>query len=151
MSAKLNKIAERLLKAIENQYLTSLPEDSVENFLVSNVEYKNVSTMVTEIVTDFTNRQSTLTPSVFKLLHRFIEETDVNGQYAGFLNFCMLGLIGNKECQNIILQNKKFYANIISGNLDDASELKTGMIEIKEDESYPNKDFQTFVSSFLEE
>lgn len=151
LSAKLNKIAERLLKAIENQYLTSLPEDSVENFLVSNVEYKNVSTMVTEIVTDFTNRQSTLTPSVFKLLHRFIEETDVNGQYAGFLNFCMLGLIGNKECQNIILQNKKFYANIISGNLDDASELKTGMIEIKEDESYPNKDFQTFVSSFLKE
>lgn len=46
------------------------------------------------------------------------------------MNQCMIRLINNSECQNIILGNKEFYANIMRGRLDKASELKKMMEEI---------------------
>jgi len=147
LSDKMNEIVSNLLKAIEHNYITELPNGSAEEFLVSNAEYKNVSSSVTDIITDYVNDKVDITPTAFVLLHRFIELSNLNNNYAGFLNYCMMKLINNTECQNIILQNKDFYAKVMKGNLDSASELKKGMKSIIEDNEFPNKLFQTFISS----
>lgn len=131
LSHKMIEIASELLLAIEHQNLTSLQDGSVEKFLLDKVEFKDVSITVYNIAKDFVTGQVTITPSAFTLLHRFVEQTnqfEVN--YEGFMNQCMIRLINNSECQNIILGNKEFYANIMRGRLDKASELKKMMEEI---------------------
>lgn len=149
LSDKQNEIASHLLKAIALQNLTSLPADSVEEYLVTNAEYKNVSTAVTEIINDFVNNKTKISPASFILLHRFIEETNLNNNYAGFLNFCMMQLIDNETCQNIILQNSDFYSRIMRDHLDSASELKKKIQSLVEDKNFSNKKFQSFLNSIL--
>ena len=149
LSDKQNEIASHLLKAIALQNLTSLPVDSVEEYLVTNAEYKNVSTAVTEIINDFVNNKTKISPASFILLHHFIEETNLNNNYAGFLNFCMMQLIDNETCQNIILQNFDFYSRIMRDHLDSASELKKKIQSIVEDKNFSNKKFQSFLNSIL--
>lgn len=149
LSDKQNEIASHLLKAIALQNLTSLPADSVEEYLVTNAEYKNVSTAVTEIINDFVNNKTKISPASFILLHRFIEETNLNNNYAGFLNFCMMQLIDNETCQNIILQNSDFYSRIMRDHLDSASELKKKIRSIVDDKNFSNKEFQSFLNLIL--
>lgn len=149
LSDKQNEIASHLLKAIALQNLTSLPADSVEEYLVTNAEYKNVSTAVTEIINDFVNNKTKISPASFILLHRFIEETNLNNNYEGFLNFCMMHLIDNETCQNIVLQNPDFYSRIMLDHLDSASELKKKIQSIVDDKKFSNKEFQSFLNSIL--
>lgn len=150
LSSKMNEIASHLLRAVELQKLSSLPVNSVEKFLLETVEYKDVSTTVNDLITDWTNKQQTLTPLIFKYLHRFIEKTDLNGNYSGFLNYCMLNLIKDERCQNIILENQDYYSKVMQGHLDSASELKKVVEEIVDDEKYENKEFQAFLQVLLE-
>lgn len=149
LSDKQNEIASHLLKAIALQNLTSLPADSVEEYLVTHAEYKNVSTAVTGIINDFVNNNTKISPTSFRLLHRFIEETTLNNSYEGFLNFCMMHLIDNETCQNIILQNPDFYSRIMREHLDSASELKKKIQSIVDDKNFSNKEFQSFLNSIL--
>ena len=149
LSDKQNEIASHLLKAIALQNLTSLPADSVEEYLVANAEYKNVSTAVTEIINDFVNNKTQISPASFILLHRFIEETTLNNSYEGFLNFCMMHLIDNETCQNIVLQNPDFYSRIMRDHLDSASELKKKIQSIVDDKNFSNKEFQSFLNLIL--
>lgn len=150
LSPKMNEIASHLLRAVELRNLSSLPVHSVEKFLLETVEYKDVSTTVNDLITDWTTKQQTLTPLIFKILHRFIENTNLNGNYSGFLNYCMLNLIKDERCQNIILENQDFYSEVMQGHLDSASELKKVIEEIAGDEKYENKKFQAFLQVLLE-
>lgn len=151
LSHKMIEIASKLLLAIEHQNLTSLQDGSVEKFLLDKVEFKDVSTTVYNIAKDFVTGQVTITPSAFTLLHRFVEQTnqfEVN--YEGFMNQCMIRLINNSECQNIILGNKEFYANIMRGRLDKASELKKMMEEIVVKKDVSNKQFHAFCVELMD-
>lgn len=150
LSPKMNEIASQLLRAVELQKLSSLHVNSVEKFLLETVEYKDVSTTVNDLITDWTTKQQTLTPLIFKILHRFIENTNLNGNYSGFLNYCMLNLIKDERCQNIILENQDYYSEVMQGHLDSASELKKVIEEIADDENYENKKFQAFLQVLLE-
>lgn len=151
LSHKMIEIASELLLAIEHQNLISLQDGSVEKFLLVNVEFKDVSTTVYNIAKDFVTGQVTITPSAFTLLHRFVEQTNqFEVDYEGFMNQCMIRLINDSECQNIILGNKEFYANIMRGKLDKASELKKKMEEIIENKDFPNKQFQSFCVELMD-
>ena len=150
LSSKMNEIASELLRAVELQKLSSLPVNSVERFLLETVEYKDVSTTVNDLMTDWTTKRQTLTPQIFKLLHRFIEKTNLNGNYGGFLNYCMLNLIKDERCQDIILEKQDYYSEVMKGHLDSASELKKVIKEIADDEKYENKEFRTFLKVLLE-
>lgn len=145
LSHKQIEIASELLLAIEHQNITSLQDSFVEKFLLENVEYKDISTTAYNIAKDFVTGQVNISPSAFILLHSFVEQTtQFKVNYEGFMNQCMPRLINDSECQNIILGNKEFYANIIQGKLDKASELKKMMEEIVENKDFPNKQFQSF-------
>lgn len=148
LTDKLNEITSNLLKGIEHGNITKLPNGSVEEFLVTNAEYSNVSSAVTDIVTDYVNDKVAITPTSFMLLHRFIEESNLNN-YAGFLNYCMLRLINNEECQRIIMQNTDFYSKVMFDKLDSASELKKEIKHIVDDDEFPNKSFQKFLTSII--
>ena len=125
------------------------PDITLNENVLANAEYKNVSTAVTEIINDFVNNKIKISPASFILLHRFIEETTLNNSYEGFLNFCIMHLIDNETCQNIILQNPDFYSRIMRDHLDSASELKKKIHSIVDDKNFSNKEFQSFLNSIL--
>lgn len=109
--------------------------------LLSWAEFANVSSKVNEMMGKFGNGQLTINVFKFKALHHYMEKT--RGYETQYLNYVLKPIIGNDEVQSIILGNKDFYEQLLSNNLDQASDLKTELIKLHD--SSKNVEFKTMV------
>ena len=104
-------------------------------------EFANVSSKVNEMMGKFGNGQLAINVFKFKTLHHYMEKT--RGYETQYLNYVLKPIIGNAEVQSIILGNKDFYEQLLSNNLDQASDLKTDLIKLHD--SSKNEEFKTMV------
>lgn len=64
----------------------------------------------------------------FKSLHHFMEKTA--GYETQYLNNVLKPVVSDEEIQGIIAENVEFYESLIRNHLEQASDLKVGLVKL---------------------
>ena len=127
-SQKLAEIAECVIVGISTGHIIDGNENlDLQSKILSYVEFEKVSSKVIDVMSKFGGQQ-VMTVFKFKSLHQYLEKT--RGYETQYLNYVLKPIIDNHEVQTIISDNKDFYELLLRDNLDQASDLKIGMVRV---------------------
>lgn len=142
----LNLLAVQLLDAVAR---TGVVLDESWNTLFQKVDYANISGSVVEMRNKILNGHSDygLTPVKFKILHKWLCLSDILTRCDDAANQILAKVIEDAECQSIILEDKEYYAPMISETVGTASGLHTKLKKILAEQS--ETDFAQFVGHLV--
>lgn len=142
----LNLLAVQLLDAVAR---TGVVLDESWNTLLQKVDYANISGSVVEMRNKILNGQSEygLTPVKFKILHKWLCLSDILTRRDDAANQILAKVIEDAECQSIILEDKEYYAPMISETIGTASGLHTKLKKILAEQR--ETDFAQFVGHLV--
>ena len=135
------ELTNHLIEGICNGNIAEGGENAeLERKLLSWVKFDDVSSKVNEMLGKF-SPQFKINMFKFKSLHHYFEQT--RGQEPQLLNNVLKPIINHEEVQKIILENLTYYENLIKNNIDQASDLKSELIKLHENNN--NDELKEFV------
>ena len=142
----LNLLAVQLLDTVAR---TGVTLDDTWNSLLQKVDYANISEAVVDLRNKILNGQNgyDMNSVKFKILHTWLRKSDMLTRRDDAANQVLAKVVDNKECQEIILADKDYYAPIISGTVGTASGLHTKLKKILTEQS--ETDFAKYLGGLV--
>ena len=92
------------------------------------VDRRKVKSTITNIRNEFCNGKVSINSTKFKFFESWLRlHGNLNGRAGEVLDKIVKPIITDSTCQSLILQNKKFYIDLIHTTGDDAYELKNNL------------------------
>lgn len=127
---KLEEIVTHVIEGICTKNITCNSDNmELQSKLLLWVDFEKVSSKVIDVMDRFGNSR-TINTFMFISLHHLFEQT--RGFETKYLNYVLKPIITNVDVQQIILDNLDFYESLLGENMDQASDLKTEMINLYE-------------------
>lgn len=126
---KLVEITNALIESIcNNQIVAGSPNIDLQEKLLSWAKFGDVSSKVNNMMSRFGTGQLQINAFKFKSLHHFMEKTA--GYETQYLNNVLKPVVSDEEIQGIIAENVEFYESLIRNHLEQASDLKVGLVKL---------------------
>lgn len=120
----MNEIAGQILDFVAK---SAVVNDTTWNTLLDKVSYASISSKVGEIRNNILNGQRAyaMNPAKFQFLHGWLEQAEINSpsHCSDTANQILTKVVGDENCQAIILQKKEYYKPIIVNTVSSASAL----------------------------
>lgn len=145
----MNEIAGKILDFVAK---STIVNDPTWNTLLDKVSYASISSKVGEIRNNILNGQSAyiMNPAKFQFLHTWLEQAEINSpsHCSDSANQILTKVVGDANCQDIILQKKEYYKPIIVNTVNSASALHDQLKVILKKQG--NTEFANYIKGIVE-
>lgn len=135
---KPGNVAEIVNLLIEGICAKTIVENTMDenllNSFLTHVKFVDVSSKVNEMMDKFAGTYC-INLYIFQKLHHYFEQT--KNHEVLFLNKILMPIINHEPVQAIVLNNLKFYENLLKSYIDQASDLKTMLIKMHDSSKNP--------------
>ena len=124
----LTEFAKKILVDISSGSQSINPLPDLFEKIFGMVDRRKVKSTITNIRNEFCNGKVSINSTKFKFFESWLRlHGNLNGRAGEVLDKIVKPIITDSTCQSLILQNKKFYIDLIHTTGDDAYELKNNL------------------------